>query len=185
MGESTILKKRSLKKAEQEPESFFIESDEEEHDEVEVVTALIPPYQQSTQAPDTFTPQEIQQLIPAVTKKQKTLVHEIRGSLAGKEMYTIELFNAKSLVQRITEMGEAHKAFHDCASFTEADRVKVLFALTDQIRSQNQVKIKRDAYGLPALEYNDAAIDSSVIDRLNINHLFTRAVDRYLHACGS
>ena len=25
---------------------------------------------------------------------------------------------------------------------------------------------------------------TSVIDRLNINHLFTRAVDRYLHACG-
>ena len=176
-----IIESKSDKKTGTE-DIFFSDEDDEQRQE-EPATPLIPPHEQAAKVAETFTAQEIQTL-NLVGKKQRPHIHEIKAILGGLIPYTIELFNAKSLVQRTTEMCEAHKAFHDCAFFTEADRVKVLFALTDQIRSQNQVKIKRDAYGLPSLEYNDGTIDSSVIDRLNINHLFTRAVDRYLHACG-
>ena len=153
------------------------------NEECEQVTTLVPPYESTIKTPETFTPEEIQQLI-LVAKKPRQLLYEIYGNLASKERYTIELFNAKRLTKITDTMREAHKEFQNCMYFRQAERVKILFAILENMCSQSQAKIKRNSYGMPTMDNTNTAIDSSVIEKLNINHLFTQAVDRYLHICG-
>ena len=119
-----------------------------------------------------------------MVKKEPRLVQELQGLLAGNEPYTIELFRARNYVEITQSMRDAFTEFQKCTGFEEALRVKGVFVLADLLRSKGLVKVVRNVYGRPTIVCTEKDISPELVEKLNIDHLFTKDVDRYLQTFG-
>lgn len=122
--------------------------------------------------------------VPVIPKRTPIVVKEISGNLIGKEDYRIQLFNARKLISFDKSMEEAHDTFQKCKNFRDDFRVKIIFTLADFLKTQKSTLIIRNAYGRLALQCSDTTIDPSYIEKLNIDHLFSREADRHLKSFG-
>ena len=141
-------------------------------------TRLLPP------APGTFAPEDLKDLKLVNRKKTTRLTREIRGQFANNESYLITLFKVKNDTVLPAEHMQALAAFKQYSGMTDAFRIKAVFALAELLTSQDNALVIRDAYGFPALTAANGGIESPLLEKLNLSHLFTRAVDNHLLSYG-
>lgn len=170
--------KKARKTAHPAVERYFYEEDED----VEIEATAKDKPESLIKRPE-FSPDEIARLTPVTTKKAARLLQEIEGNLAGQLRYRIELFNVKPCIAFTPEMQEARHIFEDCSELKEAERVKIIFALANIVQSQGPVEIVPNAYGRPTIRCTQN-VDPSLAEKLNVDHLFTKAVDHFLKQYG-
>ncbi len=137
---------------------------------------------------------EPEQPIPEVTEPQFTevvkktreekMMLNIFGIFCGALPYSLTLFRLPRFYPKTQEYNELWRVWNNQDEHPEAYRVKVLFALSEELTYRGPARIITDAYGCPALEYLNMAYDQSIRERLTLNHLFTRLVDRHLQSFG-
>jgi hypothetical protein len=110
------------------------------------------------------------------------VVRDITDYFAGQERYYIKLYNAHDYLEATPENQQALSAWQRCSNFSYHYRVKVLFALIDNGIAQNTVRLIKNTYGCPALDYS--GYESTLVDKLDLHHLFSRSVDDALNKFG-
>jgi hypothetical protein len=124
-----------------------------------------------------------------VQKRNHTipLTRDIDDYFAGKEYYHIKLYNVRSYLLAPPSYQEALSEWKNCSSFKKAYRIKALSALADYGQSQDGVKVLSNQYDCPALDFSAHSItdyDSTLLEKLDLHHLFSRSVDYALTLFG-
>ena len=121
-------------------------------------------------------------LLPLQTKNQQQIFlkkpklvkpYVIYQSSFGTTPYFVTLFRAQHYVSNPDI--KAQSAWRSCNSFREALRIKTLFALEGTASEQRSGEDANILLGCP-----QNAVDATLIDKIDLHHLFCRAVD---HSC--
>ena len=113
---------------------------------------------------------------------QAPLRHVIRDLFADEKPYTVTLFQAYQWIPQPLALIHEH-----CRSnwrrTQESKRVKELFALAYEAQEQGS-PLECDVHGSPLIKYDDKFTHLSILEKLNLDHLFTRTVDNSLLSHG-
>ncbi|MBA3751262.1 hypothetical protein H0X06_00460 [Candidatus Dependentiae bacterium] len=114
-------------------------------------------------------------------KKLKKNLCTFKSFFAGRP-YSICLFKARNYVPY--DLHEVQDLWKSHPWTGEAYRIKVLFALAESLQSKDHAWTVSASSGLPRIECNDENYHESIRKKLDLNHLFSRAVDAYLESYG-
>lgn len=179
LGETPIMKGEKRKKLIEDYAEEFIEDETlEQTDKPEMPVALIPEPAAYSSSQSTIQPEIDSSFVPVTTKIKQWV------EFFGDEPYTITLFNVREFITYDNELRKAYALFKTCPQLKNAQRVEVLFAAADSLLAAQEAKIANNKYGHLCLTTASTAFDPSIIEKLTIDHLFSRKVEGYLKSYG-
>ncbi len=135
---------------------------------------------------ETEEPEEAAAPFTAVSKKRPYCpIKYMQSFFAARIPYALTLFNVRKNFQSTPETTAAQERWKNCSEIKEGYQIKMLFALlaaTEQKSHQNLIAFSDDRSCI--LKCTLTGVDSSLLDRLDVHHLFTRQVDSLLFSCG-
>lgn len=97
--------------------------------------------------------------------------------------YAITLYRVRDYLPRQEKL-QAKRVFNACGSFDYHLRIKKLFTIADMLKLTGGAHIGFGSHGIPIIEPESTMFDATIKEKLDLGHLFSSQVDRYLHSFG-
>ena len=185
----TIKIKKKRYKRPAEGSGFFVEeavAEAHETAKIQEVPALRPPQSQAEAV--ITTPLKPAPGIPSDARPNDAriddpcITEEITDVFAGSVPYTITLFKANHLVPLAKQTGLA--AWNTCTRIVDSYRIRAIGALADLLCAAHATVKKIKKSRCYTLMCDDENYDSTVREKLDLHHLFSPEVERYLRVFG-